>query len=50
LRSDSGQIWLLRLSKTAGVAGLRRGFCDWAAVKDGRKMRYKMFMLLLPAS
>ncbi|MGM0662747.1 MAG: heterodisulfide reductase-related iron-sulfur binding cluster [Thermodesulfobacteriota bacterium] len=28
LRSDLGHIWLRRLSKTAGVAGLRRGFCD----------------------
>ena len=45
LRSDLGQIWPCRLSKTAGVAGLRWGFCDWEAVEDGPKMRCKMFML-----
>ena len=28
LRSDLSQIWMQRLNKTAGVAGLRRGFCD----------------------
>ncbi|MBU4297199.1 MAG: hypothetical protein L6365_21480 [Desulfobulbaceae bacterium] len=27
-RPDLGKIWLHRLSKTAGVAVLRRGFCD----------------------
>jgi hypothetical protein len=28
LRLDFGQIRCARLNKTAGVAGLRRGFCD----------------------
>jgi hypothetical protein len=27
-RRDLGHIWLRRLSKTTGVAALRRGFCD----------------------
>jgi len=33
-RPDLGWIWLDRLSKTAGAAGLRWGFCDWGAAKD----------------
>ncbi len=27
-RPDLGQIWAIRLSKTAGLARLIRGFCD----------------------
>ena len=37
-RADLHQIWLRRLSETAGVAGLRRGFRDRGAAKDSVKM------------
>jgi hypothetical protein len=32
------QIWPIRLSKTQGTIALFWGFCDWAMIKDGRKM------------
>ncbi len=37
-RPDLGQIWTIRLSKTAGLARLIRGFCDLGLFKDGPKM------------
>ncbi len=37
-RPDLGQIWTIRLSKTAGLAGLIRGFWDCGLFKDGPKM------------
>jgi len=48
LRPDLGHICLHRLSKTAVVVALRRGFYYWGAVKDGPKTGSKMVYLDFP--
>ncbi len=48
-RPDLGQIWLHRLNKTTGVAGLRQGFCDWGAAKDGPKPGCVMVFWYFPS-
>ena len=37
-RPDLGQIWPIRLNKTAGIAKLFREIFDWRTVKDGPKV------------
>jgi hypothetical protein len=46
-RSDLVQVWLIRESKTTGIAGYFAGFSIEVSAKDGLKLRCKNVKLLL---
>jgi hypothetical protein len=46
-RSDLVQVWLIRESKTTGIAGYFAGFAIEVSAKDGLKLRCKNVKLLL---
>jgi hypothetical protein len=46
-RSDLGQIWPIRLSKTTGIASYFADFANEVSVKDGLKLRCQNGKLFL---